>query len=166
MPSLVVGAALNLATGFFIDRLSPVWLIAVSALLTAGAPLLMALIKPAWPYWWGAFPAQLLAPLSGDIFFTVGLIIVSEVFPDRTQALAGAVFNTVTYFGQSFGINIMQVVSMLVTDATRYRDKSSPPALLKGYRATFWFMFAAMLAASIGAVLGLRKLNRIGLKRD
>ena len=166
LPALIVGVVLNLMTGYFIDRVSPFWLIVVSTVLTAGSPLLMALIKPAWPYWWGAFPAQVLAPLSGDIFFTVGLIIVSEVFPDRTQALAGAVFNTVAYFGWSFGINSMQVVSMLVTDATTYRDKSSPLALLQGYQATFWAMFAAMLVAAGGAVLGLRDVNRIGLKRE
>jgi len=166
LPSLIVGIILNLSTGYFVDRASPFWLILVSSLLTAGSPLLMALIKPAWPYWWGAFPAQVLAPWSGDIFFTVGLIIVSDVFPERTQALAGAVFNTVAFFGWSFGINIMQVVSLLVTKGTSYRDKSSPPALLLGYQASFWAMFAAMLASAVIGVIGLRNVSKVGLKRE
>jgi len=126
----------------------------------------MALINPLWPYWYGAFPAQLLAPLSGDILFTVGLIIVSEVFPEKEQALAGAVYNTVCFFGLALGINSMQVVSMLVTKGTSYRDKNSPAALLKGYQASFWAMFAMTLGCCVITVFGLRNMGKIGVKRD
>jgi hypothetical protein len=54
------------------------------SILSAGAPLLMAMINPHWPYWYDAFFAQLLSPLSADVLFTVGLLVVSDVFPTRT----------------------------------------------------------------------------------
>lgn len=126
----------------------------------------MALIDPAWSYWKGAFWAQCVAPLSGDVLFTVGLIVVSEGFPEDTQALAGAVFNTVACFGMAFGLNSMQVVSLLVTKGTQYRDKKSPVALLQGYQASFWTMFGMTIACSLLCIGGLRKMGKIGLKKD
>ena len=76
--------------------------------------------------------------LSSLVIFTVGILLVSEVFPDRTQALAGAVFNTVGQFGQAIGLALIGVVSDSVTHNSKYADKSSPDALLVGYRAGFW----------------------------
>lgn len=58
LPSIVVGVALELTTGFFIHRLSVLYLLVGSSLLSAGAPLLMALIDAKWPYWYDAFFAQ------------------------------------------------------------------------------------------------------------
>lgn len=161
-----MAALLNFLTGYFVDRVPIFWLVLVSTCLTAGSPLLMATIDPTWPYWYGAFPAQFLAPIMTDVLFTIGLILISETFPEKTQALAGAVYNTVAYFGISLGINSMQVISMLVTKGTSYRDKSSPSALLQGYRASFWAMFAATLTCVVLRVLGLRDIGRVGLKRD
>jgi MFS family permease len=64
LPSMVIGAMLNLTTGLFIHRVSPMYLVLTSSLLCAVAPLLMALAKPEWPYWYAAFPAQVLQPVS------------------------------------------------------------------------------------------------------
>lgn len=166
LPSFVMAVMLNLFTGYFVDRAPIFWVVFISTCLSAGSPLLMALIDPSSSYWAGVFPAQVLAPISGDILFTVGLIIVSEVFPEKTQALAGAVYNTVAQFGWCLGINSMQVVSMLVTQGTSYRDKSSPSALLQGYRASFWAMFGATMACALVIVIGLRNVGKIGLKRE
>jgi len=57
--------------------------------------------------------------------FTIGLIVVSEGFPGKELALAGAVFNTVAYFGISLAFNVMQVVSLLVTEA--HSITTNPP---------------------------------------
>lgn len=166
LPSMIIGVILNVTTGYFVDRAPVFWLVLISTTLTAGAPLLMALIDPHWTYWKGAFFAQILAPLSGDVLFTVGLIVVSEVFPERTQALAGAVFNTMAYFGWCVGVNLMQVVSVLVTKSTHYRNKSEPAALLQGYQASFWAMFAATMTCSVLCILGFRMVGKVGLKRE
>jgi hypothetical protein len=83
----------------------------------------MALISARWPYWYAAFQAQLLAPLSCDILFTIGLLTVSEVFSAHTQGLAGAVFNTVAQFGASFGLTLMAVVAAVVTKSEEWQKK-------------------------------------------
>jgi len=49
--------------GLVMHRVSAMWLVFSSSLACAGAPLLMALIDPAWPYWYAAFPAQVLHPV-------------------------------------------------------------------------------------------------------
>lgn len=126
----------------------------------------MALVNPKWPYWYAEFPAQILEPLSADVLFTVGLITVSEVFPEDTQALAGAVFNTAGQFGTSMGLALMGVVSGIVSRDSKYVDKASPAALEIGYRAGFWTAFALMILTCVLCVVGLRKVGRIGLKKD
>ncbi len=100
------------------------------------------------------------------MLFTVGILLVSEVFPDQTQALAGAVFNTVAQFGQAIGLALIGVVSDSVTHNSKYIDKNSPDALLKGYRAGFWTCAGWMILACFIAALGLRKSGKVGLKRD
>lgn len=64
--------------------------------------------------------------MSADVLFTIGLVDISKEFLEKTQALAGAVFNTVAYFGVALGLSLMQIVSTSVTEGTQYRDKSSP----------------------------------------
>lgn len=163
LPNLLFGTLVNLAVGLVVDRVpAPVAVLASSG-LCAGAPLLMALLDPAWPYWYAELAAQLLAPLSADVLFTVGLIVVSDVFPPRTQALAGAVFNTLSMLGVSVGLTTMSVIS---TTVTRESAAIAPEALLKGYRATFWACFAWMVAACVVGGFGLRKLGKVGVKKD
>jgi len=166
LPSLIIAVILNFSTGYLIDKAPAFWVLLITMTLTAGAPLLMAIISPQTSYWKGAFFAQVLEPLGGDVLFTVGLIVVSEVFPEKTQALAGAVFNTVAAFGMSLGLNLMQVVSLWVTKGTSYRDKGSTEALLKGYQASFWAMFASTILCAFICICGLRKIGKVGLKRE
>lgn len=100
------------------------------------------------------------------VIFIVGLILISELFPESTQALGGAVFNTVAQFGQSIGLGIIGVVSNTVTENSAYADKSSPAALLVGYRAGFWMCFGWTILTCFIGVYGLRNLGKVGLKRD
>jgi MFS family permease len=166
LPSLILGTILNLTTGLFVHRISAIYLVLISSALSAGAPLLMALINPEWPYWYNAFFAQILQPLSADVLFTVGMLIVSDVFPTHTQALAGGVFNTVTQFGTSIGLTVMAVISSTITEQSKYPKKTSPEALLVGYRATFWVALAWMITTCLIGAFGLCKVGKVGLKRD
>lgn len=166
LPSLLVGFLIQLTTGLLIHRTSPYYLVLLALLLSAGAPLLMALISAHWPYWYAAFPAQLLSPLSCDILFTIGLLAVSEGFPAHTQALAGAVFSTVAQFGTSLGLTLLAVVAASVTKSEGDQGKGREEELLAGYRASFWTAFTSMgLACLIGA-FGLRRMGKVGVKRD
>lgn len=166
LPSMVLAALLNLVTGLIVDKFPVIYLVLISSALGAVGPLLMAINTPSWPYWYAAFPAQFFEPLSPDVIFTVGIVFISEVFPDQTQALAGAVFNTVAQFGQAIGLALIGVVSDSVTQNSKYADKSSPGALLAGYRAGFWTCTGWMILTCFIGALGLRKSGRVGLKRD
>ncbi|KKP05394.1 hypothetical protein THAR02_02499 [Trichoderma harzianum] len=166
LPSLISGALTNISTGIFVNRMPVMWSVLISSTLSTAAPLLMALIKPSWPYWYDAFFAQILAPLSCDILFTVGLLVVSDVFPTHMQALSGAVFNTCAQLGTAIGLTVTSLIAASVTNASLDTDKASPNALMVGYRAVFWTMFAAMALVCVLSVLGLRTVKQLGVKRD
>lgn len=166
LPSLIVGALLNLGTGFVVHKFPVMWLVVVSSVLCAGSPSLMAVIQPEWTYWANAFVAQLLQPVSVDILFTVGLIVITDSFPEDTQALAGAVFNTAGQFGMAFGLSVLQVISQQVEKGQGHSGLSGVQALLEGYRASFWAMFGFMLLCAVLGAAGLRKTGKVGMKRD
>lgn len=172
-PSVVVGVILNLSVGLLVHRLPARWLVTLSSLLCSLAPFIMTRVNPASSYWHLEFWSQIFTPLSADVLFTVGLIIVSDNFPKETQALAGAVFNTVAQFGQSLGIGVCQVVALGVMGGADHGqvegggvENTEEAALLRGYRASFWTMFAYMVVCGLIAIVGLRKAGKVGLKRE
>lgn len=168
MPNLVVGVVINAMVGTFVHRVRVLYLVIPSAVICSLSPLFMALLNPDWNYFYLAFWAQAFAPFSADVLFTVGLIIVSESFPEEEQALAGAVFNTVSQFGMSLVLGSCQVVALGVigTDDKGSAGEDDPEELLKGYRASFWTMFGYTLCCVVIAVVGLRKAGKVGLKKD
>jgi MFS family permease len=174
---VAVGVIVGLSCGLFVDKLPARWLVSVASIVCACAPLLMALMKPEWSYWYMAFWAQALSPLSVTVLVTVGMLIVSDVFPDESQALAGAVFNTVGQFGLSFGVGLCQLVALGVTGNRAHAGHKEEEAeetatlpegetLLQGYRASFWLMHAFMVLCATVAFFGLRRVGRVGLKRE
>jgi len=104
--------------------------------------------------------------MSADVLFSVGIIVVSEIFSDDTQALAGAVFNTAGNFGTAIGLALIGIVAEIYTQRSPHPDKTSPEALNDGFKAAFWTAFAWMLAICPVAVLSLRNIGRVGVKRD
>ncbi|KAG9738999.1 MFS general substrate transporter, partial [Aureobasidium melanogenum] len=166
LPSLVTAVLTNVSTGYFVNRMPVMWMVLISCGLSALSPLFMAIINPGWPYWYMAFFAQLLQGISMNVLFTVGLLIISAIFPPHTQALGGAVFNTCAQLGTSIGLTITSVISDSRTAASGYSDKTSPQALMTGYRAVFWALFAWMLVVLCAGVGGLRRVGKIGVKRD
>ncbi|KAK9423255.1 putative Major facilitator superfamily (MFS) profile domain-containing protein [Seiridium unicorne] len=108
----------------------------------------------------------ILAPLNCDMLFTVGLLVVSGVFPKHMQALSGAVFNTCAQLGTAIGLTLASVISTSVSNASHETNKASPSALMEGYRAVFWTMLAWMLAVCLTCLFGLRRVEGVGMKRD
>lgn len=155
---------LNLTTGLFIHKVPSIWLATVPALLSAGAPIIMANTGIEWSYWSTHFIAQLLQPISSDILFTVGLIVITDVFPEGNHALAGAVFNTAAQFGNSFGLAVMQAVTTLVM--TKRTDLPELLAKLHGIRAGFWTMAALMGVCVVIGGVGFRKTGKIGVPKE
>lgn len=144
-----------------------------SSLLSALAPLMMALVNPVWKYYYLELWAQILAPLNADVLYTVGLIIVSGNFPRETQALAGAVFGTVSMFGTSLGVGVCQLVALGVMKPQRENEDTKDTAFtedvgetLKGYRASFWTMFTLTVCCVVVAIVGLRRTGKVGMKKD
>lgn len=178
LPNLATGVLLNILVGTFVHKIPALYLVSISAVICSLSPLFMALLNPSWNYFYLAFWAQAFAPFSADVLFTVGLIIVSDSFPERDQALAGAVFNTVAQFGMSLGMGSCQVVALGIIGADESAGQSEhgghggstgsddPMELLKGYRASFWTMFGYMLCCVVIAIVGLRKAGKVGLKKD
>ena len=175
LPSLVTGVFINFTVGVVVDRFPARWLVVCSTLLCAIAPLIMALVNPSWKYWYLIFWAQVFSPFSADVLFTVGLIIVSESFPEKMQGLAGAVFNTAGQFGMTLGIGVCQVVALGVMgpggsaghegDGGAF-EKQDPMVVLRGYRASFWTMFGYMILIVVVALVGLRKVGKVGVKTE
>jgi MFS family permease len=166
LPQIAVGSALCILSGMLINKIPVLAAVLTLTVLCAIAPLLMAITNPRWPYWYSALWAQLLTPLSIDVTLTVGTLVVTDVFPTRTQALAGAVFNTFSQLGVSVGLCILSVISADVSNKSRYTDPKSPQALLEGYRASFWALFAWTMTAVLIGMVGLRNLGKIGGKKD
>jgi hypothetical protein len=63
-------------------------------------------------------------------------------------------------------LTITQVITESVTAKSDEVDKSSPNALMDGYRAVFWTLFAMMLVVFVSGALGLRRVGKIGVKQD
>ena len=94
------------------------------------------------------------------------MLVISASFPEDTQALAGAVFNTVAQFGTSIGLAIIAIIANVVTQNSNIQNKNSPEALLVGYRAGFWAAFGMMVLICAIGFIGLRHVGKVGMKRD
>jgi MFS family permease len=163
LPMVVTGAATNFLTGWLVKRVRADILVLGSAVVTAVAPLLLAIINPEWSYWACAFIATACTPICADVLFTVANLLITSVFPPQTHGLAGGVFNTISNIGNSVGVAITAVVASSVTMA----EKGDPvTTLMDGYRATFWLCFAANVLV-LGVVgFGLRNIGKVGIKVD
>ena len=135
-----------------------------ATILSSISPLLLALINPEWIYWRCAFFAMCLNPIAADVLFTVSPLIIAGMFPAETQGLAAGVFNTVSQFGRTIGLALVALIANSVTEKDSTSDKDSPGALMLGYRASFWFLFAMNITSLVVSLVGLRKTGNVGRK--
>ncbi|KAL3468992.1 major facilitator superfamily domain-containing protein [Aspergillus californicus] len=159
LPMVVVGVVTNIFTGYAVDKVRVGVLVFVSAIISTISPLLMALVDPNWGYWRGPFMAMFLSPVHPDVLFTVSNLIISRAYPGQQQALAGAVFNSVSQVGNSVGLAVGAAIAASVTD-------HSQDDLLRGYEAAYWLMFTAMLVVCVASFFGLRTGGYVGKKTD
>jgi hypothetical protein len=85
LPNVIIGIILNVATGLLVHRLHANHLVLVTTVLSAGSPLLLAIIDPQWSWWHCAFWAVLLGPLSAD-GMTLGLLISNKQDTNRKSS--------------------------------------------------------------------------------
>lgn len=166
LPTPIGGALSNVIMGLIAHRVRADWACLVGVALTSVGSLLMCIIQPEWTYWACAFPAVFLNPVGADVLFTVSNLVITAVFPARDQALAGSVFNTVAQIGKSVGLATSAVIAASVTQHSGTADKESSAALMEGYRAAFWYVFALSCATGGLFAWGLRGIGKVGMKRD
>lgn len=129
---VVTGSATNFLTGYLVKRVRADILVISGAAISAIAPLLMAIINPAWSYWTCAFLATALSPICVDMLFTVAQLAITSAFPPQTHGLAGGVFNTVANIGNSIGLAVTAVVASAVT-LSENEKVSTAETLMDGY---------------------------------
>lgn len=106
--------------------------------------------------------------------YTISNLAITSLFPVRTQALAGGVFNTLAQIGNSVGLAITSIVAASVTAAKTAAEGGAAAngataqggilALWEGYKASFWTCFAACVVSGMICAGGMRGLGKVGLK--
>ncbi|KAL8865639.1 MAG: hypothetical protein Q9198_009225 [Flavoplaca austrocitrina] len=158
---VVIGTSVNVITGVLVSRVQVRTLVVVSAILTLPASLLMATIHTDWSYWRAAFWAMALSPVHPDVLFTVSNLIISNAYPGEEQSLAGGVFNQVSQIGNSVGLALTAAIAASITE---HDSATGVEALLKGYRAVFWTIFASMGVVVVVTFFGLKRGGLVGSK--
>ncbi|KAK5107135.1 hypothetical protein LTR62_001693 [Meristemomyces frigidus] len=166
IPAPISGAISNIAMGLLVHRVKANYLVLGGCALSVAAPLAMAFAKPTSNYWESAFLANVFNPTGADSLFTISNLLITSVFPGKTQALAGGVFNTISQVGKAVGLALVAVIASSVTANSAFVDQQSPDALMEGYRATFWFCFASVVVTVVLCAWGLRQIGKVGHKRD
>ena len=146
---------------------------------------IMATINVHTFYWRAAFWSLLLSPVISDgtialscnsgtrrfgvlltrssVLFTVSNLVISNAHPPEVQSLAGGVFNEVAQFGNAVGL---AVTAAIVASTTEHSKADPIDALLQGYRAAFWTIYAATPTVVVLAFFGLRKTGLVGKKDE
>ena len=98
------------------------------------------------------------------MLFIVANLVISDAYPADVQSLAGGVLNEVGQFGNSVGLAVTAAIAASVTEHSNRTD--SKDALMQGYRASFWAIFAATAAVVGITFVGLRKGGLVGKKEE
>ncbi|GME24419.1 Asparagine synthase [Neofusicoccum parvum] len=173
LPAPVSGALANVAVGLLLPRLRPSVAVPAACAVAALAPLLLAaLCRVDGPSYWAAvFEAMALNPIGPDVIYTIANLVITAAFPGKTQALAGSVFNAVAQIGKSTGLAATAVIAARVT-AEKERgggfqgELGRREALLEGYKAGWWYCCALGLVTVGVSAWGLRKVGKVGVKRE
>ena len=166
LPMPVSGVIVNILTGMLVHRLSADWIVIGTTILASAPPIFFAVMDPGWSYWALAFIAVLLSPVGCDGLYTISNLLITSMFPKKTQGLAGGVFNTLSYIGQSVSLALLATVSNRVTVESDFTNKKSPEALLAGYRANSWLNLGMCGISLCFSVWGLRRIGKVGKKEE
>ncbi|ETN42395.1 uncharacterized protein HMPREF1541_01549 [Cyphellophora europaea CBS 101466] len=166
LPLPVTGLVVNIFIGAVIHRLRANWAIVLSTLISCISPILTAVMTPTDTYWEYVFPAITLSAIGCDVLFTASNLVITNAFPDNTQALAGGVFNTVAQIGKSVGLAISAIIANRISEAREDSGKPHTLVLLEGYRGAWWFCLASTAAVVLISIAGLRNIGKLGVKRD
>ncbi|KDN72394.1 putative major facilitator superfamily transporter [Colletotrichum sublineola] len=169
LPHVIMGTVVNVAAAWLVSRVKVQTLGAVSAVITAVAPILMATVELDGYYWFAPFWAMILSPVNADgqktALFTVSNLIISDAFPADLQSLAGGVFSEIGQIGNAVGLAVTAAIAASVTEHSGIVGHAEE-ARMAGYRAAFWTIFAATGAVLVIVLFGLRKGGTVGKKDE
>ncbi|SMR58688.1 unnamed protein product [Zymoseptoria tritici ST99CH_1E4] len=169
---VVTGIVGNIATAYLVSVVEIRYLAVVTALVTMVGPPLMATVEIGENYWYRPFWALLLAPVNTDVLFTVSNLIIADAFPGSFQSLAGGVFTEVTQLGNACGLAVTAAIAASVSDrqtqasGTELSLAEKREALMTGFRAVFWTVFAGTSIVAVVCSIGFRRGGIVGKKRD
>ena len=162
---VLIAALPALLPGLLVSRIHVRILVALPALLSLPAPILMATAAPRSPYWSHAFAAMLLSAVGPDTLFTVSNLVITGAYPSK-DALAGGVFNVFAQLGNSIGLAVTAAVAARVSARLGGGGGGEGEVLFEGYRAAFWICAASMVFVTGITWWGLKGGGKVGRKSD
>jgi len=168
LPNLVVGLICLLAVALVIGRVDVVYFMVFGTLSTAFANIFFALANPSDSYWVYGFPSAIMSVIGADFAFSGGTLFIAKISLPHEQSVGGALFQTMTQLGTSFGLSITTIIFDRVQyDWTKKLgvasgDEVPREALLHAYHAAQWGSFAFGILATILAAVFLRGTGIIG----
>ncbi|THH00066.1 hypothetical protein EW026_g2388 [Hermanssonia centrifuga] len=169
IPMFVTGCACNVVVALVVGRIDVVFLIVCGTLLTAAANLLFAVINVSSPYWAFGFPAAIVSVFGADFVFASGTLFVAKISLPHEQSVAGALFQTMTQLGSSFGLAITTIIfnTTLSKESGKYgvtvnKSGTNAPYLAQesAYKDAMWGGFVFGI---IGALLAATFLRHVGI---
>lgn len=166
LPAPICGALMNVAIAVLLPRLRPAVAVPVGCLISGAAPVLLAVLcRVDGPSYWGAvFQAMAINPMGADLMYTIANLVITDAFPAKTQAVAGGVFNMLSQIGKSVGIATTTIIAQQITASTHL--VGSKEALLRGYKAGWWYNSGLGFASVIVSLWGLRNVKKLGIKME
>lgn len=174
IPMFVTGLSCNLIVALVVGRVDVVFLIVAGTALTATANVLFAVINTNAPYWSFGFPAAIVSVCGADFVFASGTLFVAKVSLPHEQSVAGALFQTMTQLGSSFGLAITTIIfnatltkQSLKEGVVVNKSGTNAPwdAQLAAYKDAMWGGFAfGVIGAALAAVF-LRKIGIVGHRK-
>ncbi|KAF5657632.1 integral membrane protein [Fusarium heterosporum] len=165
LPAPICGFLMNAAVAFVLPYLRPSIAVPVACCASGIGPLLLAVLcKAQGPsYWNGIFQAMAISPLGADLMYTIAMLVVTDTFPTKTEALAGGVFNMLAQIGKSVGIASTVIVAQQVSS---FKAGTDEEVLLQGYVAGWWYNTGLSFMSVLLGLWGLRNIGKLGIKKE
>jgi len=132
-------------------------LLLISGLAWIGASLLLALCPLPLNYWAFVLPSMLCATLGVDVTFTVSLIFLAAVQPQKYQGLCGAVCSILVNLAMSFSLPISEIVQHRAETSVSLAgtEDSAAKMMSASNHMMNWGFQTAFLYGAASAGLGL-----------
>ncbi|KAE8327852.1 major facilitator superfamily domain-containing protein [Aspergillus sergii] len=154
------------AIGISLAYLKPSIAVPTGCLVSGIAPLLLATLcgVDGPGYWRGVFQTMALNPLGADLIYTIANVVMTDSLPAKTQALAGGVFNMLAQVGKSVDTATSALIARQITSEVDHAESAT--ALLKGYKAGWWYNCGLGFVSVAVSFWGLRSVKRLEIKKN